>query len=70
MSLRTSGASRSESNEMIAVGNHTLILRTLVWQSHGYSGKLWGLPRRPCGAPRNDSGFEEVRSFCFGNCCK
>ena len=33
MSLRASGASRSESNKMIAGGNHTLILRTLAWQS-------------------------------------
>jgi len=33
MSFRASGASRSESNEMIASGNHTLILRTLAWES-------------------------------------
>jgi len=37
MSLRTSGASRSESNKMIAGGNHTLILRTLVWQSASFA---------------------------------
>ena len=33
VSFRASGASRSESNKMIAGGNHTLILRTLAWES-------------------------------------